>query len=475
MLFNSFDFVWMFPMVFAFYYGIVFLVRHKRRDRKIENTALLCLSYLLYIKLNPIYVFLLLGITWITYYFGILVEESTNYRKRYFLTAGNCLGIIPLIIFKYYNFLHDNLCSLFECCGIKIGLPGLNWALPIGISFFTFQAIGYLVDVYYQKIKAERNLLDYMLFVSFFPQIASGPISKAKDLLPQIKKQRSFDYPKAVEGLKWLLWGMFMKVVLADRLGSYITSFADIASLNGGMTLTLSILYSFQIYGDFAGYSFMAMGIGKVMGFDLINNFQRPYFSQSITEFWHRWHISLSLWLKDYIYIPLGGSRCSKVRSYFNIFVTFLVSGVWHGASWTFIFWGVLHGVFQIAEKIIGLNKIISSGIVRLSRTVINFFILTLLWIFFRSANIHDAWLQISKIFNDHNYSLNLPWQSLFFIILSLSVVIGKDIVDEFQLKKLQFFSCKSTLVRWSIYLICMILILLAGVFDSTQFIYVNF
>ena len=241
------------------------------------------------------------------------------------------------------------------------------------------------------------------------------------------------------------------------------------------MTLTLSILYSFQIYGDFAGYSFMAMGIGKVMGFDLINNFQRPYFSQSITEFWHRWHISLSLWLKDYIYIPLGGSRCSKVRSYFNIFVTFLVSGVWHGASWTFIFWGVLHGVFQIAEKIIGLNKIISSGIVRLSRTVINFFILTLLWIFFRSANIHDAWLQISKIFNDHNYSLNLPWQSLFFIILSLSVVIGKDIIDEFQLKKLQFFSSKSTLVRWSIYLICMILILLAGVFDSTQFIYVNF
>lgn len=475
MLFNSFDFIWLFPMVFAFYYGIVFLVRHKRRDRKIENIALLCLSYLLYIKLNPIYVFLLLGITWITYYFGILVEESTNYRKRYFLTAGICLGIFPLLIFKYYNFIHENLCMLFENFGIRIGLPGLNWALPIGISFFTFQAIGYLIDVYYQKIKAERNWIDYMLFVSFFPQIASGPISKAKDLLPQIKERKDFDYAKATEGLKWLLWGMFMKVVLADRLGSYITSFTDIESLNGGMTLTLSTLYSFQIYGDFAGYSFMAMGVGKVMGFDLINNFQRPYLSQSITEFWHRWHISLSLWLKDYIYIPLGGSRCSKKRNYFNIFITFLVSGIWHGANWTFFLWGVLHGIFQIIEKAIGLNNIIYSGFIRIIRTLFNFFILTLLWIFFKNNNIQDAWLQITKIFCDYSYSLNLPWQSLFFIGLSLSIVISKDIIDEFHIKKFQFFSSKYRFVRWSAYLICMIIILLMGVFDASQFIYVNF
>ena len=219
----------------------------------------------------------------------------------------------------------------------------------------------------------------------------------------------------------------------------------------------------------------MAMGVGKIMGFDLINNFRRPYFSQSITEFWHRWHISLSIWLRDYIYIPLGGSRCSKPRNYFNIFVTFLISGIWHGANWTFILWGTLHGVFQIIEKASGLNKVTSSGIVKVVRIFVNFVILTLLWIFFRNNTIHDAWIQIEKIFCDYNYNLSLSWQVFFFIIVALSIVIGKDFVDEFNIKRLQFFSSKCVFVRWAAYLICMILILLMGVFDAAQFIYVNF
>ena len=474
MLFNSFDFIWLFPIVFIIYYSVVFLFSRKRADCKIENIVLLLLSYSLYIKFNPVYVLLLLGVTLVTYTSAILIENSENRRKQHLLTAGICLGILPLVIFKYYDFIHENLNALLGYIGVNVGLPGLNWALPIGISFFTFQAIGYLIDVYYQKIQAERSRLDYMLFVSFFPQIASGPISKAQDPLPQIKQRKNFDYAKAVEGLKWLLWGMFLGVVLADRLGSSISSFG-IESLNGGMTLFFSVLYSFQIYGDFAGYSFMAMGVGKIMGFDLINNFRRPYFSQSITEFWHRWHISLSIWLRDYIYIPLGGSRCSKPRNYFNIFVTFLISGIWHGANWTFILWGTLHGVFQIIEKASGLNKVTSSGIVKVVRIFVNFVILTLLWIFFRNNTIHDAWIQIEKIFCDYNYNLSLSWQVFFFIIVALSIVIGKDFVDEFNIKRLQFFSSKCVFVRWAAYLICMILILLMGVFDAAQFIYVNF
>ena len=240
----------------------------------------------------------------------------------------------------------------------------MHWAVPIGISFFSFQAYGYLADVYYRRTDCERNLRDYALFISFFPQIASGPISKAKDLLPQIKSLKTFDADKATQGLKLLLWGLFLKVVLADRLGLYVDSIYDNYTYQTGFSLFVaSLCYSLQIYGDFAGYSLMAIGVAKVLGFDLINNFNRPYFATSITDFWHRWHISLSIWLRDYVYIPLGGSRCSKLRTYWNIFATFLVSGIWHGANWTFIIWGIIHGVAQIAEKALRLQKYEGGGI----------------------------------------------------------------------------------------------------------------
>ena len=348
MIFNSFQFIWLFPIIFCLYHFVN--SSFKKCYSKIGNILLLIISYLLYTNWIPAYSIFLLGITAITYISAIFIETYSSKRKIIIYT-GVILTLLPLLIFKYYNFLNNSIVDLLNYCGLKFEFKGLNLIVPIGISFYTFQALGYLWDVYYGKIKAEKNWWDYMLFVSFFPQIASGPISKASDLLPQIKAEREFNYSQAVEGLKFLLWGMFLKVVLADRLGLYVDSVYSNYQYHNGLTcLMASVMYSFQIYGDFAGYSCMAVGVGKLLGFDLINNFKRPYLAVSVTDFWRRWHISLSTWLKDYIYIPLGGSRCSKLRNYWNIFVTFLVSGIWHGANWTFIVWGILHGLLQIIE-----------------------------------------------------------------------------------------------------------------------------
>jgi alginate O-acetyltransferase complex protein AlgI len=277
--------------------------------------------------------------------------------------------------------------------GITIGLPGLNWAMPLGISFFTLQAIGYLADVYLKRVSAEHNWWDYMLFISFFPQIASGPISKASDLLPQIKAERKFSYGQAIQGLKWILWGMFMKVVVADTLGLQVdVIYGNYQNYGGQMCLMAALFYSFQLYCDFAGYSFMAIGVGELLGFELINNFRRPYFSVSVTDFWRRWHISLSTWLKDYIYIPLGGNHCSKACNYLNIFITFVVSGFWHGANWTFIAWGGLHGLFQVMEKSLGLRNAPNNVFLKIIRIFISFTII----IFFGYFFVHPLLLMLS-------------------------------------------------------------------------------
>ena len=347
----------------------------------------------------------------------------------------------------------------------------------MGISFFTFQAVGYLMDVYYQRIKAEHNLWDYMLFVSFFPQIMSGPISKAKDLLPQIKTCRKFDATLATQGLKWFVWGLFLKVMMADRLGMYVDKVLDNYMFNSGTSCLLAVVYySFQIYGDFAGYSFMAMGVGKLMGFNLINNFQRPYLSTSITDFWRRWHISLSTWLKDYVYIPLGGSRCSKGRNYWNIFVTFLVSGIWHGANWTFIFWGILHGVFQVIEKMLGWQKCTtSSKLIRFSRILLTFVLVSIAWIFFRQPTIGDAFGVIERILTEHGALFKPSNKDVVFSLLSIGIVVCADLMREFQTKKFYRIVQAPIAIRWCMYYALLLLILLSGVFDSSQFIYVSF
>ena len=480
MIFNSFQFVWLFPIIFIGYYLLSCLLGKNlpERQRKTSNALLLIVSYGLYAQTNAAYTLILLGVTFVTYFFALLIERSENDRpKKLLIACGSLLALLPLLVFKYYNFIITSSNELLESIHCATVLPGLNWAVPIGISFFTFQAVGYLMDVYYQRIKAERDWWDYMLFVSFFPQIMSGPISKAKDLLPQIKSDRHFDETMASQGLKWFVWGLFLKVMMADRLGMYVDKVLDNYMFNSGTSCLLAtIYYSFQIYGDFAGYSFMALGVGKLMGFNLINNFQRPYLSTSITDFWRRWHISLSTWLKDYVYIPLGGSRCSKARNYWNIFMTFLVSGIWHGANWTFVFWGILHGVFQIIEKMFGWQKVNTTNLpVRIGRIFLTFTLVTIAWIFFRQPTIGDAVGVIERIVTDHGALFKPSNKDVVFSLLSIGIVACVDLTREFMPKRFYQFTQAPTAIRWCVYWALLLLVLLSGVFDSSQFIYVSF
>lgn len=471
MIFNSFDFLWLFPIIFCVYY---FLQRRciKNVFPKVGNAFLLIVSYALYIKWNPTYSLILLGVTAVTYLAALKIERDKAYgKKSYIVWSGILLAAFPLLIFKYYNFLSGQFNGLFSYIGIEVGLPGLNLVMPLGISFFTLQAIGYMADVYLKRFKAEHNWWDYMLFVSFFPQIASGPISKAKDLLPQIKAERTFNDVQFVSGLKWLLWGMFMKVVVADRLGMNVNDVYVHLQTNGGFSLFMaSVFYAMEVYCDFAGYSFMALGVGHILGFELINNFRQPFLSQSITEFWRRWHISLSTWLKDYIYIPLGGSRCSKIKNYWNILLTFVISGLWHGANWTFIVWGALHGFFQVVEKFFGLNRIQSKGGIKFFRIIITCWLFSFSMIFFYMPSVNDALYVIHKIFTDFSGSVS-QWN---ICIIFSGIVMFKDLMDEFNVKHLRLLHSPYLLVRWLTYLFLMFMVMVFGVYGG-QFIYSGF
>ncbi|WP_315517391.1 MBOAT family O-acyltransferase [Hoylesella shahii] len=469
MIFNTFQFLWAFPIIF---FLVVLIGQRDKlglRNRKIGNYVLLAVSYLLYMQWEPLYVLILLWVTFITYIGARFLEKTKNGRIAFILFL--ILALSPLFFYKYYDFVIIQLNSLFVSFREKTVLRGLNWALPLGISFYTLQSVGYLFDVYKQRIRAEKNWWDYMLFVSFFPQIASGPISKAKDLLPQIKADRQLNYAQIVDGLKWLLWGMFLKVVVADNLGLRNNLVFNDFQSHGGIELVLCMIsYAFQIYCDFAGYSFMAMGVGKILGFELINNFNRPYFSQSVTEFWHRWHISLSLWLKDYVYITLGGNRCSKIRNYLNIMLTFLVSGIWHGANWTFIIWGGIHGVFQVFEKALGYNKRISVGMVKSLRILITFVLVTFAWVFFRMPTLNDAILFLGCLVEPGTVNI----KEYVFPLALILIVFWKDFSDENQLKSLQLLDNKYKMVRWTIYYLLLFSICVSGVFGGL-FIYSGF
>lgn len=480
MLFNSFNFWIIFPFIFVIYWIIPIKYTSAKR------WFLILASYLLYMNFNPAYALILLGITIVTYVAALYLEStfaSANIKKRKIIVwTGVVLAALPLLVFKYYSFINDSIFSAMEVIGIKFNLPGLNWAVPVGISFFTFQALGYMLDVYFHKIRAERSFSDYLLFCSFFPQTASGPISKASELLPQIKSPSQFNYGKAREGLQILLWGMFLKVVFADRLGLYVDTVYDNVEYYSGVTcLVASIFYSFQIYGDFAGYSLMAIGIGKLIGFDLVNNFNHPYLATSITDFWRRWHISLTRWLTSYIYIPLGGSHCRKIRQYWNIMVTFLVSGIWHGANWTFIVWGLIHGALQVIEKILGFDPKGKYGhwgsqntMVKAIRIGVTFGLVTLAWIFFRSQSIDTAILVIKKILTN---SAGV-WQPISFasiVIGMFMMVVGREVIEEFFQGHFSLLNNRFSIVRWCSYLFLLAFIILYGVLDSTQFIYVSF
>ena len=471
MPFNSLNF-W---LVFPFIFGLYWLIPAKHNQWR--KVFLVLVSYLLYMNWKPVFAIVLLGVTLITYWGGLVFDVGRHNRKKSLAWLLALLAVLPLLVFKYYNFLNGSLSQGLAAIGLKFALPGLNWAIPVGISFFTFQAVGYMLDVYHGKTKAEKNILDYILFVSFFPQVTSGPISTANELLPQIKATHKFDYEQGKQGLKYLLWGMFIKLVIADRLGLFVdTVYPNYIHYNGATCFVASIFYTLQIYCDFAGYSLMAIGIARTLGFNLIDNFRRPYLAVSITDFWKRWHISLTRWLTQQVYIPLGGSRCSKSRTYWNIFVTFLVSGIWHGANWTFIIWGCMHGVLQIIEKALGWQKYEGkNGTVKTFRICITFLLVNFAWIFFRMPNIGDAFGMIGQIAT--NFGMpdlsDLEIFSKLILFVGILILCFKDLRQEFFPTKFRFL--QKGFFRWATYILLFVMILTLGVLDSGQFIYVNF
>lgn len=473
MPFNSFNFWLIFPFIFGIYWLIPI------RYNQWRKVFLTIVSYLLYMNWKPAFALALLGVILITYWGGYVVDnqhtEHLDKKRSNTMALGwtfALLGCLPLLIFKYYNFLNESVTQGLSFLGLHFVLPGLNWAIPVGISFFTFQAVGYFLDVYHGRIKAEKNLLDYLLFVSFFPQVTSGPISKADELLPQIKNPHTFSYEQGKQGLKWLLWGMFIKLVIADRLGLFVdTVYANYIHYNGATCFVASIFYTLQIYCDFAGYSLMAIGIAAILGFNLINNFRRPYLAVSVTDFWKRWHISLTRWLTQQVYIPLGGSRCSKARNYLNVMITFLVSGIWHGANWTFIFWGLIHSSLQIIEKALGWQKYDGHNrFVKAAKIGVTFLLVNFAWVFFRMPTIGESFGIIGKMFSGFG---TVQFAQVFttgmfpvaVIFVGLLILCFKDIRDEFYATKLQLL--QNPVFRWSVYVVLFVLIITSGVLDG--------
>lgn len=473
MLFNSFNFWIIFPFIFLFFWII------PSKQQLTKKIFLITISYLLYINWDAAYSLILLGITLITFYGAKIISNTPTIHKRHILIAlFTTLAFLPLLIFKYYNFIITSVTQILTDIGFRFELPGLNWAIPIGISFFSFQAIGYLLDVYHNRIKAEHNIIDYTLFVSFFPQITSGPISKAEDLIPQLKNLKPFEYAKAASGLKFLLWGIFLKVVVADRLGIFVNAVYENYQFYSGIDCFIaSVFYSIQIYGDFAGYSLMALGIAKCLGIDLINNFERPYLATSITSFWKRWHISLTQWLTRQIYIPLGGSRTSKIKTYRNILITFIVSGIWHGANWTFIIWGAFHGIIQIIEKALSIQKETHKNkLIAIIRIIITFLLVNFAWIIFRIPSIDETWDIITKIFTSFSGDIlaNTNNSDKLLMLTGILILLIKEITEEF-FNGEKLWSRINFGGRFIIYTILFIMIISIGVLDSGQFIYVSF
>jgi len=407
MVFNSIAFLLFFPFVSVVYFYLTMRIslRRKALSNTLSQIFLLAASLFFYGYWNPVYLVLLLLSVIVTWASGLLMEGRNIREKRLVLTASLVINLGILFFFKYYG-LFTETTEILSYGGIRF--PSFDVLLPVGISFYTFQALGYSIDVYHGRVQAERNFVTYALFVTFFPQLVAGPIERSGNLLPQFKVNYEFDYDRITSGLRLAAWGMFKKVVIADRLAIYVNGVFGNPVVYSGMSLALAVFFfAFQIYCDFSGYSDIAIGCARVLGFNLITNFRQPYFSRSITEFWRRWHISLSTWLKDYIYIPLGGNRKGEIRWKINLLITFLLSGLWHGAAWHFVAWGALHAVFQIIGRStelfrnalgrrIGLP--IESRLRKVIQVCITFMLVCFAWVFFRANTIRDAFLIIKKL-----------------------------------------------------------------------------
>jgi alginate O-acetyltransferase complex protein AlgI len=477
MLFNSLQFFLFFPIVTILY----FLLPHK--FRWIHLLAASCIFYIAFI---PVYIFILIFTIIIDYIAGILIENAKGKKRKQFLLLSIIANVGVLVVFKYYNFFSDNINHLLHAFHIStFNVPLLGLILPIGLSFHTFQAMSYTIEVYRGNQKAERHFGIYALYVMFYPQLVAGPIERPQNLIHQFKEEHHFDYENAANGLRLMLWGMFKKVVIADKLALFVDPVFTHPSHYPSLTLLIATLFfTFEIYCDFSGYSDIAIGAARVMGFTLMKNFDKPYWSKSVAEFWKRWHISLSTWFRDYLYISLGGNRVSIPRWYFNLFIVFLVSGFWHGANWTFIAWGALHGFYLvfaiIRDKLIGPIRIPARNFFNV---IITFILVSITWVFFRANSISDAFYILKRLpgsINDvihlHSFRIgsSLPLDkmpasiALIIFLLLVEAIQGKTDIQTL-LKKQPFY------LRWGTYYILIAGILLFGEFGSRTFIYFQF
>ncbi|MDF9799967.1 alginate O-acetyltransferase complex protein AlgI [Catalinimonas alkaloidigena] len=411
MLFNSLDFAIFLPIVFILYWFIT------SKSLRLQNVLLLVASYLFYGWWDWRFLSLIAFSTLVDFTVGIALEKQKDHFKRKALLWTSILVNLGFLgVFKYYNFFLDSLYDVVPGLQVALGFNTLDIILPVGISFYTFQTMSYTIDIYKEKLKPTRNFIVFATFVSFFPQLVAGPIERATHLLPQFLKVRTFDYAKAVDGMRQILWGLFKKIVIADNCATYANLIFNNSAEYSGSTLLLgAFFFAFQIYCDFSGYSDIAIGVSRLFGFDLMRNFAFPYFSKDIAEFWRRWHISLSTWFRDYLYIPLGGSRGGTPMKIRNTFAIFIVSGLWHGANWTFIVWGALNAIYFLPLLLTDKNrknmKIAAQGnylpTVKEFFNILLTFLLTLLaWVFFRAEDITHAWAYLSGIFSPSLFSL---------------------------------------------------------------------
>lgn len=411
MLFNSVSFAIFLPVVFILYWLIF------NRNLQLQNFLLLCASYFFYACWDWRFLFLLVFSTLLDYFTGLKMTESENPKSRSFwLWLSILINLGFLGVFKYYNFFAGSFTQMFSNFGLNVNPWTLKVILPVGISFYTFHGLSYVIDIYKRRIKAERNFIDYSLFVSFFPLLVAGPIERATHLLPQIKKARVFNYHNAANGLRQILWGLFKKIVIADQCAEFAnTIFANSASYSGSTLVLGAIFFTFQIYCDFSGYSDIALGVARLFGIELLRNFAFPYFSRGVAEFWRRWHISLSTWFRDYLYVPLGGSKGGTWLKVRNTFIIFLVSGFWHGANWTFIIWGFLNALFIMPSIIFKTNRnnleIVAKGkslptLSEFLHILLTFCMVVFAWIFFRANNVTHAFNYLGRIFSRSLFSI---------------------------------------------------------------------
>jgi alginate O-acetyltransferase complex protein AlgI len=411
MLFNSINFALFLPVVFILYWFAT------KRNLKLQNILLLISSYFFYACWDWRFLFLLMFSTTLDYFTGIKINDATNKKKKLsWLWLSICVNLGFLGVFKYYNFFAASFADGLNLLGLKVNPGSLQVILPVGISFYTFHGLSYVLDLYNSRIKPERNIINYSVFVSFFPLLVAGPIERATHLLPQIIKKREFDYSKAVDGLRQILWGLFKKIVIADNCAEYANQiFNHSEGLNGSTLVLGAVFFAFQIYCDFSGYSDIALGTARLFGIKLLRNFAFPYFSRDIAEFWRRWHISLSSWFRDYLYIPLGGSRGGTWMKVRNTFIIFIVSGFWHGANWVFIVWGALNALYFLPLLLTNSNRnnleIVAKGkslpsIKEFFFMLITFGLTVLAWIFFRTKNLEHAWSYLSTIFSKSIFTI---------------------------------------------------------------------